>query len=309
MTRRADPHRSHPQLRRLSALLPLAALTFAACSGGDDSGAPMPAESYDSADWATSDAGLPAENTEFAALEEASTTPTNSLIINEQRSVILRSDVTIETPDVSAAIGRVQRLVASQSGLITSISVESGADRGWAWMVVRVPPDRLDTVLGALSDDTALGRVISESRSADDVTGQLVELEVRIDNLRESIATVRRIMAEAVDIGDVVLLEAELNRRQTDLEIMLARQADLDGHVEMATVQLNLQQPDTPTAPDDRNPVILGLIDGWTAMIGLLAALAYVAAAGAPLIIAATTGAIILMRRRRHPAESANPAG
>jgi len=120
---------------------------------------------------------------------------------------------------------------------------------------------------------------------------------------------VRRIMAEAVDIGDVVLLEAELNRRQTDLEIMLARQADLDGHVEMATVHLNLQQPDTPTAPDDRNPVILGLIDGWTAMIGLLAALAYAAAAGAPLIIAATTGAIILMRRRRHPAESANPAG
>ena len=269
----------------------------------------MPAESYDSADWATSDAGFPAENAEFAALEEASTTPTNSLIINEQRSVILRSDVTIETPDVSAAIGRVQRLVASQSGLITSISVESGTDRGWAWMVVRVPPDRLDTVLGALSDDTELGRVISESRSADDVTGQLVELEVRIDNLRKSIATVRRIMAEAVDIGDVVLLEAELNRRQTDLEIMLARQADLDGHVEMATVHLNLQQPDTPTAPDDRNPVILGLIDGWTAMIGLLAALAYAAAAGAPLIIAATTGAIILMRRRRHPAESANPAG
>ena len=115
-------------------------------------------------------------------------------------------------------------------------------------------------------------------------------------------------MAEAVDIGDVVLLEAELNRRQTDLEIMLARQADLDGQVEMATVHLNFQQPDTPTATDDRNPVILGLIDGWTAMLGLLAALAY-AAAGAPLIIAATTGAIILIRRRRHPAESANPAG
>ena len=305
MTRHSDTRRIHPRARRLSALLPLAALTFAACSGGDDSAAPMPAESYDSADWATGDTGVPAADTEFAAAEERST---GSLIIDEQRSAILRSDVAIETTDVSAAVGRVQRLVASQRGLITSISVESGTDQGWAWMVVRVPPNQLDAMLGALSDDADLGRVVSESRSADDVTGQLVELEVRIDNLRESIATVRRIMAEAVDISDVVLLEAELNRRQTDLEVMLARQADLDAQVEMATVHLNLHQPQAPTPIDDRNPVVLGLVDGWSAMIGLLAALAYASAAGAPLIIAATTGAIILIRRRRHPAESTSPA-
>ena len=266
----------------------------------------MPVESYDSADWAAGDAKFVADGAaEFAAAEERST---GSLIIDEQRSVILRSDVTIETTDVSAAVGRVQRLVASQRGLITSISVESGTDQGWAWMVVRVPPKQLDAMLGALSDDADLGRVVSESRSADDVTGQLVELEVRIDNLRESIATVRRIMAEAVDIGDVVLLEAELNRRQTDLEVMLARQADLDGQVEIATVHLNLHQPQAPTPIDDRNPVVLGLVDGWSAMIGLLAALAYASAAGAPLIIAATTGAIILIRRRRHPAENSSPA-
>lgn len=307
MTRHSDSRRIHPRARRLSALLPLAALTFAACSGGDDSAKPMPAESYDSADWAAGDAKFVADDAaEFAAAEERST---GSLIIDEQRSVILRSDVTIETTDVSAAVGRVQRLVASQRGLITSISVESGTDQGWAWMVVRVPPNRLDAMLGALSDDADLGRVVSESRSADDVTGQLVELEVRIDNLRESVATVRRIMAEAVDIGDVVLLEAELNRRQTDLEVMLARQADLDAQVEMATVHLNLHQPQAPTPIDDRNPVVLGLVDGWSAMIGLLAALAYASAAGAPLIIAATTGAIILIRRRRHPAESTSPAG
>ena len=306
MTRHSDTRRIHPRARRLSALLPLAALTFAACSGGDDSAKPMPAESYDSADWATGDTGFPAADTEFAAAEERST---GSLIIDEQRSVILRSDVTIETTDVSAAVGRVQRLVASQRGLITSISVESGTDKGWAWMVVRVPSNQLDAMLGALSDDADLGRVVSESRSADDVTGQLVELEVRIDNLRESIATVRRIMAEAVDISDVVLLEAELNRRQTDLEVMLARQADLDAQVEMATVHLNLHQPQAPTPIDDRNPVVLGLVDGWSAMIGLLAALAYASAAGAPLIIAATTGAIILIRRRRHPAENTSPAG
>jgi hypothetical protein len=307
MTRNSHTRRINPRARRLSALLPVAALFLAACSGGDDSAEPFAAETYDSADWATGDVGFAADGAaEFAAAEERST---GSLIIDEQRSVILRSDVTIETTDVSAAIARVQRLVASQRGLITSISVESGADQGWAWMVVRVPPDQLDVMLGALSDDADLGRVVSESRSADDVTSQLVELEVRIDNLRESIATVRRIMTEAVDIGDVVLLEAELNRRQTDLEVMLARQSDLDGQVEMATVHLNLHQPGAPTPIDDRNPVVLGLVDGWSAMIGLLAALAYATAAGAPLIIAATAGAIILIRRRRLPAENTSPAG
>ena len=310
-TRQATHAHATQATRSMVALLAL--LTLSACSastGSDDAATSAPTEAYAGADWASDSGGFPADDSvEFAALEEASTRPTNSLIIDEQRSVILRSDVSIEANDVSRAISRIQTIIAAQRGLITSISVEHGAEEGWAWMVVRVPPDRLDAVLSALDDDADLGRIVSESRSADDVTGQLIELDVRIDNLRESIATVRRIMVEAVDIGDVVLLEAELNRRQTDLEVMLAHRADLDGQVEMATLQLNIHQPGTANPSDDRNPVILGLVDGWSAMLGVLAALAYASAAGAPLIIPVAVGAVILIRRRRHPAETASPAG
>ena len=99
-----------------------------------------------------------------------------------------------------------------------------GDNDGFAMLVVKVPPEGIDRLLAGL-DDT--GTVRSISQSAQDVTEQLVDLDVRIGNVWESVANVREFMDRTENLKDLVVLEGELTRRQTDLERLEAQQRNL----------------------------------------------------------------------------------
>jgi hypothetical protein len=133
------------------------------------------------------------------------------------------------------------------------------------------------------------------------VTERLVELDVRIENQRESVTAVRRLMAEATDLTDLVLLEGELTRRQTDLDILLARQAELAGRVEMATITIDVYAPGG--TPDPNRSVLDGFADGWLAFVAVVGALAWFLAALSPFLavgVALAGLVVVLVRRRRH---------
>ena len=59
-------------------------------------------------------------------------------------------------------------------------------------LVVKVPPDSVDRLLRRARRRT--GTVQSINQSAQDVTDQLVDLDVRIANARTSVANVREFM-------------------------------------------------------------------------------------------------------------------
>jgi len=295
----------------------LVAATLSACSSADDSAESSsgwsgsaevaPADDYDSGaePYATDEASFEMASTDMISSGRSPETPlfsSGSLIVDASRQVIIDGDASIRTVDVAVALRRLQALVDSRGGLITSISSstasEEGEANGWASMVIRIEPNGLDALLADIDNDESIGSITSESRSAQDVTEQLIEFDVRIENLRDSIDTVRRIMSEAVDIGDVVLLESELNRRQTELEVMLARRADIAGRVAMATLHLHLYESGAPIVIDDPHPIIAGLGDGWSAMVSSLGTVAYASAASSPLIALGLVALIIVRRRR-----------
>ena len=108
-------------------------------------------------------------------------------------------------------------------------------------LVVKVPPQSVDSLLAGL-DDT--GTVQSINQSAQDVTEQLIDLDVRIDNARQSVANVREFMDRTENLNELVALEGELTRRQTDLEQLEAQQRNLSDRVALSTVTIEV----VPTA-------------------------------------------------------------
>ena len=116
--------------------------------------------------------------------------------------------------------------------------------------MLEVPPAELAAVADALED---LGTVLSFDQLAEDVTDQLADLDTRIANLRASVERVRALYAEAVDIDSIVRLEAELTRRETDLEVLLASQQALEDRVTMSTLTVDVAAtPGALDADDDR---------------------------------------------------------
>jgi hypothetical protein len=280
------------------AITVMAALLLGACAGGDDSAGTSDAEMSQEEPIAE-DAYAYSSNAGEAADYDTKSTNTMGM----DRDLIITIGLGLESTDAARTVAVINTLVANAGGLVTSSEIGYGdvlaGGEGWATMVVRIPPDQIDRFTAGLDDPSTAARITAENRSSADVTDQLVELDVRIDNQRESVDAIRRLMNDATALSDVVMLERELNDRQTELEVMLAQQAMLADRVSLATITIDIYAPGT--TPERSTGISDGFVDGWGAFINAGSRVIYLLAAASPFLgVLIAAGVVLgLIRRRR----------
>ena len=105
------------------------------------------------------------------------------------RAVISTGQVTLHAEAVSRARAEIFRLVASWGGTVAdeqTSSDDEGRPRS-STLVLRVPTPRFATALEGLAD---LGRVTEQTRSAEDVTTQVVDTRARVRAAERSIRSI-----------------------------------------------------------------------------------------------------------------------
>ncbi len=289
-------------------------LTLAACSGRgtDDASEDMDAAAaatvaasgeLESAD----DAGAPAAAPQPAAGEEvaqdqarADTTGAGvgGLILPDDAQLAIEASARLRVEDVRAAVDQVRAAVAAAGGRVASATIaypedgdESGGDdvtsspteEAYASLTLLVPPDSLGTVVDRLEE---LGELARFDQLAEDVTDQLTDLDTRIANARASVERSRELLDQATNLQDLVFLEGELTRRETDLELLLAQQQQLTDRVAMSTLTLEItEQAAAADEPASGGGVVDALGDGWDAFATAVLTIVVALAAAAPFLL------------------------
>ncbi len=169
-----------------------------------------------------------------------------------------------------------------------------------ARLTLSVPAEKLDSVLTQLS---ALGTVSYRSAQAQDVTATYVDTQARIDPARDSITRVRALMAKATDLQQLLVLESELTRRQSDLDALTQQLADLEQRTTMSEVTATMWTPAAATVVEGSGVV------GWSqCRVGGPAGLAHPRAHG-PCGPAALAAPARPHRVHRPPGDAAPPRG
>jgi Domain of unknown function (DUF4349) len=137
---------------------------------------------------------------------------------------------------------------------------KSDALSGFGTLTLSVPADKLDTALDQLA---RIGTVQQRNMSTQDVTAQYVDTESRLKTMRASVERVRVLMAQAKDIGQVVVLEGELSRREADLESLESQLSTLKNNVERSTLTVSLSTPGHESVSN--TGFVAGLRSGWDA--------------------------------------------
>lgn len=175
---------------------------------------------------------------------------------------------------------------------------------GFGTLTLSVPADKLDAALDQLA---RVGTVLRRNTSSEDVTAQFVDTESRLKSMRASVERVRALMAKANDLGQVVALEGELSRRESDLESLESQLSALKGNVERSTVTISLSTLGAETVKEAGFAGGLGA--GWDAFLASAGGLFTAIGAVLPFaLFFALIGAPLVWwwRRRRHL--SAQPA-
>jgi hypothetical protein len=231
-----------------------------------------------------------------------------------QRSIIYNGSITVRVGNVNDAANQLVNLAIGAGGFIGGDNRTMADGKSTATLTMRLPADRFSRALDDISH-VAGGKEESRQVSTQDVTGNVVDLNARIQTQQASVDRVRALLAKAQTIGEVTSLESELSRREADLESLKGQQRSLDDLTALSTVAVTLLGPDAPAPPPPpkkaQGGFLGGLKSGWHAFVVAVGVVLTVLGAALPFVL--VLGVPLLLgyrwqRRRRARTVVAEPA-
>jgi hypothetical protein len=174
------------------------------------------------------------------------------------RELIKTASLEVRVPSVPESITATTRLVTEAGGYVSnSITGQDSA----AHLKLRVPSPKLAEVLGALSK---LGEEKHRQVSVQDVTEQVADLDAVIANKKALRDRLRALLARANDVKDILAVESELTRLQTEIDAIEGSLNRLRNDIAYSAVDLQL----TPRAEEKPRKILgpLGYLakgTGW----------------------------------------------
>ncbi len=222
-----------------------------------------------------------------------------------EQKVISNGYVTSESGEVGAVRADAVKVVTAAGGHIqdeqTSTNTEGVITS--SNLTVRVPSAKFEDTMAKLAK---LGRLIDLSKSAQDVTTEVLDVQARVRVQTAAVQRIEKLMERANSIRDIVALESELSNRQAELESLKAQATWLGNQTAMSTISINLQRVGTTSTP---NAFVDGLRSGWRSLAASFSALITVLGALIPwLIVVGPVLVIVWWRRRRNARSTATTA-
>lgn len=167
----------------------------------------------------------------------------------QDRKLVLTADVRLEADDPEAVAANARSITIGMGGFVAGEqTTRSARNVTTSSLTLKVPPAQFDKALDQLS---ALGTVIGRNRTATDITEQVVDVESRIETQRRSVERVRELLAKATSLSEIVSIEAEVTRREADLESLMKRQQTLTAQSDLATIALAVNARPEPAPKVD----------------------------------------------------------
>ena len=106
-------------------------------------------------------------------------------------------------------------------------------------LVCRIPAAQLDAAMDRIA---ALGKEEGRSTSATDVTDQYADLETRLRNNSALRDRLQVLLKRATKVEDVLAIEKELNRVQSEVETMQGRLDRMKSQVALSALKVTLER-------------------------------------------------------------------
>ena len=190
------------------------------------------------------DAGEPAQfSRQAAVLLAANGTPAQPAtpVALSQRLMIFKVNIAVRVQDFAAGVKAAQQIASQVGGFVEGSNISDHPETpSSATVTLRVPADKLEEATQLARD---LGKVLDESRSAEDVTSEMVDIDARLKNLRASETSLRAMMAASRKMTETLQIEQRLTQVRSEIESIEARRRTLSDQVALSTLTIQVLEP------------------------------------------------------------------
>jgi hypothetical protein len=164
--------------------------------------------------------------------------------------IIKNADLSILVKSLQPAAQQVDALTKKHQGYIESSNLINGYNSRTANYTVRVPVERFDQ---SMADYRALGQVLSESSSGEDVTTQVADLQARLKQMRLEELQYQEVLKQARRISDILEVKNYINDIRQEIEAAEAQAKALKSMAKLSTIRLMVTQREVVTSAPRRD--------------------------------------------------------
>jgi hypothetical protein len=217
--------------------------------------------------------------------------------------IIYTAQLTVRVGSVSSAAARATQIAESVGGYVSNETVSADPDhpsQATATVQLKIPVASYPATLSQLA--SGLGTQLSMQEQAQDVTEQVADVNSQVASYEAAITQLRALLSHAGSVGDLLMVQNQINNEESALESLQAQQRALSHETSYATVTLTILGPKAkPAVHRPKAPPSLagGLGAGWRALkVTVSWILAFLGAVAPFAAIAAAAGYVIYRGRR-----------
>jgi hypothetical protein len=155
----------------------------------------------------------------------------------DDTKIVRTGSLQLTVVDTDKALLAGRDAIRALGGYIGASQMQRTDDEIVASVTYRIPVARWEDALTAIRN---LGTEVAEQTDATEVTGQLVDLDARIRNLKASETALVGYAAQAPKTSDLLEIEARLTDTRGEIERLSAEQATLSDQAALATLTVTM---------------------------------------------------------------------
>ena len=202
--------------------------------------------------------------------------------------IIYTANLSLESKDYDAARAALDAALAEAGGYLESSSEYSDAGNSRSVsLTYRVPQQNYENFLAAVAE---AGNVTYKNQQADDVTAQYMDVETRLENLKNQRTRLQQLQQQADNLSDLLEIESSLTDVQSQIESWQSQMDWYNDQVEECTVYVSLSEVSTYSPPSEGfgSRFVSALSAGWQNFVdGLQQVIVALAGAWPVVVIAA----------------------
>jgi hypothetical protein len=234
--------------------------------------------------------------TSDSAIAVAALSPLNkdAGVIGTNAKIIKTGSVTLEVRDVTVTVESINALVIAQGGYLSSSTIQASGSRHTGTVVIRVPQARFETTLAGVK---SAGTVLSVSTQGEDVTEEYIDLEAQKKSYEVQLAQYYVLMKKATKISDIIAIQQQIDRIQTELNRLEGRLKYFDSKIDLSTITITIREPE-PVHAETGHSFVSAINRGIEGLLGIVDTVIIAAITFLPFILVAVAGFFLYHRRK-----------
>ena len=153
-----------------------------------------------------------------------------------ERQIIRSAAMSLEVEKPKGSSEIIVALVKAEGGFLEDTRNYTNES---VFLRIRIPSKKLDSLLQKISGE---GLVTSQSTNSRDVTEEMMDVGARLNNFVKLRARMRKLLDKAEKVTEILDIEKELSRIQTQIDRIEGQRKLLESQVAYSSLDLNLNK-------------------------------------------------------------------